>query len=246
MTTDGITGEREIEDEEALKERVKAVLRELEDASFKNKVLEELREAAKKKTSVFEHPALLLVLGFLLTGVVGTWLASYWQSREQQKQQAQLAHERALQQKYDVTEQINKAVSEVYTGAHVVLYVISYDQSQNKTGEAEREAYWNQARRSWIINSLALQLKLTNTFNHDEAFSLYQAIIEESDEVSVNVNEVLLILKKSNWKSLKSDEVADKRKVIQDLSSDMREKTGRLLKILVDEIHKEEAGPENP
>jgi hypothetical protein len=225
-----------------LKQRIKAVLAELEDESFKNEVLQELKEAAKKrKSSPLQHPAFLLILGFFLTGVVGTWLTSAWQSVRQEKERKQLAHEYALKQKYEVMDQINKAIAEAQTGAHVMVYVLTYG-SGGKPSKAleERETYWNQARRSWLINSQVLKQKLAINFTNSEALELYQKIIAEGDDMAQRLNDLHERLKKSNWRDPKLTDVIDTRVNSIRTINEIERKTNLLLNHLKQEIQKEQ------
>lgn len=227
---------------EDLKRRIKDILAELEGESFKNEVLQELKEASKKrKSSPFQHPAFLLILGFFLTGVVGTWLTSAWQSVQQAKERKQLAHEYALKQKYEVVDQVNKAIAEAQTGGQVMVYVLTYG-SGGKMSKAmeERETYWYQARRNWLINSQVLQQKLSINFNNSEALTLYQQIITEGDDMAGRLNDLYELLKKSNWKKPEPTDVIDVRVNSIRTMNEIQRKTHLLLNHLKEEIRKEE------
>jgi hypothetical protein len=230
---------------EDLKQKIKEILVELQADSFKNEVLKELKEASKKKeSSPLQHPAFLLLLGFILTGVVGTWLTSFWQSREQEKQRQQLAHEHALEQKYDVIDQINKAAAEADTGAQVMVYLLIYGEGEKREKViTERETYWSKARRNWLVNSQVLEQKLAINFKNDEALALYQSIKEESNETTYLINDTYEQLKSSSWTNPEKDKVIDIRlQAISQIKS-IQSKTKQLLKILVEEINKEETEP---
>lgn len=226
------------QEREELKQKLKEILVELENESFKNEVLKELKEATQKKEpSFFKHPAFLLILGFLLTTGVGTWLTYYWQGKDQQKQREQLAHEHAIQQKYEIADQINKAVADTYTATHVALTLLSsVRNNKNEKQAAERETYWNQANRSWIPISLVLQQKLSVNFKDEKALLLYQEIIDKMEDLSISINENLLASREAKWKALTEKDLKDKTA----LADEIRDKTSQLLKLLVNEIHAEE------
>jgi hypothetical protein len=222
---------------DALKPRMKDVLAELERESFKNTVLQELREASKRK-SLFQHPAFLLFFGFMLTGGLGTWLTSYWQGKAKQNEQARLAHERAIQQKYEVADQINKAVAESYAGEQVMIGTLSSDQVlKNSKEAAEREGYWKQAARTWVINSLVLRQKLVVNFKDEDAGKLYVDIVDKVEELHIHVREGLdkTRVNKKN-RALSNEHIQP----LLDEADDIREKTQRLLIIMVKEIHEDE------
>jgi hypothetical protein len=234
---------------EELKRQLKEILVELENESFKNEVLSELKEASTKKSPGFwQHPAFLLVWGFLLTTVLGTWLTLFWQGREQQRQREQLAHERSIQQKYEITDQINKAVADAYTATHVMLHVLASKPSNVPTkDDIERETFWKQAIRTWIPTSLVLQQKLYVNFKDDTAAVEYAQIVDDMEQISVNINETLPAFREkgaTGTSAKKSDKELDviqsKIKETATLADGLRDKTAKLLRKLVDDIHSEE------
>lgn len=233
-----------------LRQQLKDILVELENESFKNEVLKELKDASQKKPPGFwQHPAFLLVLGFFLTTVLGTWLTLFWQGRDQQKQREQLAHERSINQKYEVADQINKAVAEAYTATHVALHLLASELHNVRTKEdAGREVFWNQAIRAWIPTSLVLQQKLAVNFKDDAAAAEYQKIIDDMEQISVNINEGLGAVREKGSVRPNKKNVTDKTAAIQNkiketttLADGLRDRTAHLLKMLVDDIHVEES-----
>lgn len=225
-----------------LKEKLKETLAELEGESFKNAVLQELKEASRRK-STFQHPAFLLFLGFLLTGVVGTWLTSYWQARAKENERAQLAHERAIQQKYDVADQINKAVSEAYAGAQVMIGVAASGLAGADEKElAEQEAYWKQAARTSAINSWVLRQKLAVNFKNKEANDLYGEIIVETEDLNIIVREGVRAVRKNKGKPLGEQDI----KELLIMAESIRQKTQRLLEIMMEETQRLEGVEPSP
>lgn len=225
-----------------LKERLKETLTELEDESFKNAVLQELKEASRKK-SAFQHPAFLLILGFMLTGGVGTWLTSYWQSQAKQTERAQLANERAIQQKYEVADQINKAIAEAYAGAHVMIGVAASGQvGGDKKELAERETFSKQTVRTWAVNSWVLRQKLAVNFNNKEASDLYLEIIDATEDLNIMAREGVAQVRKDKGKPLDNEEV----QALLESAEAIRVKTQRLLEIMLKETHKLEGVEPTP
>lgn len=185
------------------------------------------------------------MLGFFLTGVIGTLLTSQWQSIQQQKQQAQIARERALQQKLELAEQLNKAVAEYYTGTQVILYALFYGAADDSKGLAERETFWKQSLRSWIVSSRVLEQKLAVNFKQEQSSELYQKLVEDSEDTTIMINESLLKLKRRKWKKLDEKKMQKTREEIVKLTNDIRKNTTQLLKLLVEEIHNEESATPN-
>lgn len=231
------------DDPEDLKEKIRAILVELEDESLKYEVLQELK-AAKRGVGFLQHPAFLLALGFFLTGVVGTLLTSAWQNMQQHRQQEQVAREREIQKKYEVADQINKDVAEAYAGTQVMLHNLFYGREGTEKEMLEREAYWKQTRRTWIINSLILEQKLAITFKHNEDFLLYQKIVNEGESMGINIDQAVKILKQSNWRAIDNKDVVSMRKTALQQADNIRENTKELLKHLIEDIHLQENSQE--
>lgn len=235
-----------VQSDQELKLKIKDALVELQAESFKNDVLSELKEAARKKP--FQHPAFLLILGFFLTGVVGTWLTSRWQSREQERQQRQIANQRAIQQKYDIADQINKAVSETYTAAQVMSHLIAARPiNQKDTEAAERETFWNHAIRNWIPNSLLLQQRVAINFRDETAALDYKTIVTDTENMSSDINESLGVVKQTNWRALSkkdldsySKDIGDRKIRILTAADKIRDESEQLLRRLADDVHNDE------
>lgn len=228
---------------------VKKRLIELEKEYLKKEILDDLRGSLKQGGKGFwENPAVLLLLGFLLTGVVGTWFTAYWQSQQQAVQRIEQARERALQQKYEISDQINKAVAEIYTASQVMLNPLTYPPQNLKTFDQEindREVFWKQANRAWLVSSQLLQQKLAVNFKSGEAGKLYGEIQESCLMVSFTFSDILPKLKKDKLRSLKDERVMQAREEILALTNrpgGIRDKTGQLMKVLADEIQSQEEG----
>src|SRR6266702_1717540 len=78
---------------------------------------DEMRRLLQAETSqsswsrFWQHPAILLILGFLFTGVAGAWLTSYWKQSEWDNQQDYLVAQRSLDRKSAVIEATFKEVA---------------------------------------------------------------------------------------------------------------------------------------
>lgn len=236
-------------EEDAGRAAVEKRLLGLEKEYLKKEILEELRgDSAGKGTSVTQNPAFLLLLGFLLTGVVGTWFTSFWQSRQQEIQRAQQVRERDLQQKYEVSDQINKAVAEIYTATNVMLNPLIYTPGTPRMLDkeiAEREVFWIQSIRAWLVNSQTLKQKLTTNFKSEKAQAIYGEILDNRKTVSIEFNNIMPELKRRKLRALKDAEVLEKRDKILALTNGpdgLMDKLERLMKVMTEEIQSEE-GP---
>lgn len=228
---------------ESLKGELVAELRQefANREKLKRELLADLRGGEKERSKLTEQ-ALLLFLTFLLTGVLGTWLTNFWQNRAQAKQQQEQARTRSLQQKYEIADQINKAVAEVYTGANVFLGILSYRQNPERFESelAERLSYWRQANRNWIVTSLVLQQKLAVNFKSSEAAALYQEIMDKEESLVITFNRMLPAVEQSKGAASGDPEIEKSVDTVFRLVNDMRDSTGVLMQIMVREIREEE------
>jgi hypothetical protein len=104
---------------------VNEIVTELQKDSLKEDVEAKLVFGtwAKRISKFFQHPAVLLVISFIITGVIGALVANRWQSREWNRQQKLQSEEWDRQQlrlldlhgidvKYKLIEEITKSIGE--------------------------------------------------------------------------------------------------------------------------------------
>ncbi|MDQ1591702.1 MAG: hypothetical protein QOG71_2329 [Pyrinomonadaceae bacterium] len=83
----------------------------MKDESFKAEIVKALKVEGRF-TKIIQHPTFLLILGFALTGIVGSWLTTSWQSREWNRQQTRLSQQKAQDLKYGLIEEATKGITE--------------------------------------------------------------------------------------------------------------------------------------
>lgn len=128
-------------------------------------------------STFFKHPAVLLLLGFLSTGVLGASLASFWKSREWHNEQRYLFGQRALQKKYELTEEAFKAVAETTTAAENVLALYAFNGS-DEDFKTQRAA-WDKSSQTWRIESKVLREKLETYFHNAGLVPKFDEIIKD-------------------------------------------------------------------
>src|SRR5216683_6560987 len=69
----------------------------------------------------WQHPAILLVLGFIFTGIAGSGLTYLWKQRDWKNQQAYLVEQRSLDRKTAVIENTFKEVATTSAAADDLL-----------------------------------------------------------------------------------------------------------------------------
>jgi len=139
-------------------------IREIE--SLKAEIRKEIQpdKPESKISKFFRHQAVLLVLGFGLTTLVGGALTSWWKSREWKNQQHYLAQQRALDKKYALMDETFKEVAATTTAAEDVLNLY-YGRNWTKADFKERSDQWHQTSRQWRIAEKHLDQSLRTGFN---------------------------------------------------------------------------------
>jgi len=156
-----------------------------------------------------QHPAFLVIVGFVLTGIVGNLLLSYWQQREWERQQIRLVQIRGIEQKYAVIDEIAKAIGEHNSAAQNVVVVVLRDLDDNTRLNSELPELskgWDTARRDWRGSSSILKQKLIVYFKNKEARELFESIRDLKRRMNVDLSAWLADLNSRNLNQLNSIE----------------------------------------
>lgn len=142
---------------------------------------------------LFQHPAVLVLLTFVVTSLLGTQITSSWQSKQ-----------RELEQKYGVIDHVNKAVSDNLTAAQDIVGLYQYEQGARDRKEIEKErwTYWQQKSREWRINSNVIPQKLKGNFKDPEIQQFFKDLLNKSFELSVNIKNLKGDVAQNGWKQV--------------------------------------------
>lgn len=175
------------------------VLEELDRDDLKKKILSEVRPRKSSIGSFLEHPASMLVAGFILTTIFGTIITSCWKYREWQNEQAYTATQthcererltmtEGIKQKNEVKEEIIKRVAETNTAAEEILKYFEIAPTRQEQEKEERSKYWKEASRNWRINSKILKQRLILRFNNPSISTLFAEITRYRSWVGVHID----------------------------------------------------------
>lgn len=140
-------------------------------------------EPAESGWSKFwQHPAVLLILGFLLTGAAGAWLAHYWKESEWTNQQNYLFAQRSLDRKSAVIEATFKEVATTSAAAEDLLATY-YVGDWTKKDDEERWENWKKTSLNWRIQSKVLSARLAASFSNKDIQSTFQQIMDERKQL---------------------------------------------------------------
>jgi len=174
---------------ESIKALIAEALNDLQRDQLKIELLEEIR-SKKEKTSFStfaSHPAFLLIIGFIFTGIVGTLITSKWQKTEWDRQQARLVHIRRIEQKEKLMDDLVQAVADSNATEEDVLNAFSNewrpkDPRRDEITEERLEAWQKQGGRTWRIAVDMIRSKLNFYFTRkDELLAIFNRILARRD-----------------------------------------------------------------
>jgi hypothetical protein len=100
-----------------LKQEILTELRNRE--SLKTAILNEL--TSRKRAQWLTHPIILLLIGFIMTGVLGSWLTSRWQHRQWAREQRELRRSNDIEVKRQLLNDITKGTIQCRAVVDAVL-----------------------------------------------------------------------------------------------------------------------------
>ncbi|MDX6496882.1 MAG: hypothetical protein QOG23_142 [Blastocatellia bacterium] len=149
---------------------------------IKRQVLDELTERRRKNKIllIIGHPVFLLFLGFLLTGGVGTWIASYWQKQQWDYQQIRLAQITQAQQrakeKNDFRGEIVKEVENVLDSDRKLLRIYFSRDPTIANQLPDRLKTWHQTSDHWTTTAPTISVTLASDFENRTALADFEEI----------------------------------------------------------------------
>jgi len=175
--------------------------------AIKKDVLSEL-VSRRTPQRFLQHPATLLLLGSILTGFVGTYVAHYWQSEEWNRQQAFLANQHSLKEKYQIANDAAKAIGEIHAATLAVLAPMQDNDPKIPRKEQEdRLREWTKAKANWRVKSsillaeMAVQYSVSNPSPRSEnARELLADIYDNYHLRDVDIVNMMEELRKRKWR----------------------------------------------
>ena len=232
---------------ESIKALVAEAVNDLQRDQLKIELLEEIR-SKKEKTSFStfaSHPAFLLIIGFIFTGIIGTLITSRWQKSEWDRQQARLVHIKRIDQKEKLMEELVQSVADSNATEEDVLNAFSdewrpRDPQRGKITEERLEAWQKQGGRTWRIAVDIIRSKLTIYFTRkDDLLAIFQLILDRRDKEIVPAIYGL----KADYERDKDVEgvpsFMDRNEKVRSLVEETRKDLQQMIAIILEEIQRE-------
>ncbi|HEX8558537.1 MAG TPA: hypothetical protein VF668_10560 [Pyrinomonadaceae bacterium] len=242
--------------------------------ALKKEILEELKGKKQEeppKESKLVQQMLMLVLGFILTGVLGSWFSTYWHNEEWKQQQSLLARRSALDKKYEVANEVSKAIGDINSASLNVLSIIFVDDVKRRAAElpAERKR-WEAMKQNWTGNSEVLLHKINVYFGRPAgagedakagkevkggkdakpageedrpAGEIFDDVINKRKQSNVELSNILELLEKARWE--RSPELkARAEKVVLSLNQEQKRLSRALTGKLAEDILRDASAPQ--
>lgn len=171
---------------------INEIVHEMRKDLVKQDARTELEQAARLKliSKFFQHPAVLLVIGFAVTGLLGGWLANSWQSKEWDRQQLRLLVIHGFELKYKLIEDITRSIGERNAAALGIitrLLIEKISDQELMKAEEELKKNWQKVDYDWRANSLILQLKIETLINSQSAAEILKGIIKTEQMIGARI-----------------------------------------------------------
>lgn len=232
--------ERRVLIDEIVQEMKKDLLKEAVGKKFANSSWGEFL------FNMLGQPAVLLILGFALTGIIGTFITGRWQraewDRQKQiereewdRQQTRLVDIHGINMKYQIIDDVTKLIGERNAAALAIVVPLLGDIDDLQLIMKEEEEpikNWQKVSHEWRANSQILRLKIAVHIENEKATELFARLMHAEKELGAKVT----YLQKNISNYIKLDEKS--QQYLDSLLIDI-ESIGAVLKELVTTIANE-------
>ena len=149
----------------------------------------EAKDGKSRVSRFFGHPVALLIIGFLLTGILGGGVTYFWNERASKNQRVYLEKRTLLENKYKVLDEVTEAVAQTTTAAEDVL--ANYAWNWDEKTIAYRKDNWEKASRDWRIRSKIIKPKLRIYFKDARVYSTFDQIVSKRRQAGIAITNLL-------------------------------------------------------
>ena len=162
------------------------------------------QEAGKKLDKLswfFSQSAVLLVISFTLTGIVGAIITGRLQRaewdrqklverQEWERQQTRLADIQGINLKYQIIDDVTKSVGERNAAALGIVVLLLGDKGDEELLKKEAEEpikNWEKVNHDWRANSQIIRLKIAAHIKNHKAAETFAKLLETEKELGARV-----------------------------------------------------------
>ena len=165
---------------------IEEAAKELQTDQLKKELTAKIQgDKSRSLGSIAAHPAFLVIVGFIFTGVFGTIITSRWQSREWDRQQARLLQIRRIEQKEKIMESLTQTIAENCATTEDVLIAFDpgwrTDEPDHEDITKERIKTWRTKGGSdWRVTRESLRSKLDFYFTDPQLMELFEKVFDKN------------------------------------------------------------------
>jgi hypothetical protein len=136
------------------------------------------------------HEAGRLVLGFLLTTAVGSWLTYWWKAKELTNQAETAALKARVDAQTQLLHDLTEAASASLTACNDVLALYFYAQRPPEEVTAVRVSYFGESAK-WRTASKVIRVRLAVHFKNSEIHNTFAQLVDKRRRLGVTMMRLL-------------------------------------------------------
>jgi hypothetical protein len=183
--------------------KIKADLtEEIQKQTELKKQIVKLLEIDRPWSNLFQQPVILLVLGFLLTSVAGTFLTSLWQEKDKRKQNAQLVKQLNLKNKTEIMNETSSLILQTYAASSDMIALFQRGELPDIREKVllERLEYWQKTSRQWREKYPIVEREILGSFRDEQIHDDFLQVVELRGKLGVEIPNWRTAIVKKGWK----------------------------------------------
>jgi hypothetical protein len=203
--------------------------------SLKKEIAEEVKKESSRIEQVSRNPAVLLILGFILTTFLGAFLTSRYQSAEWDRQQKYHVEQKYLEYKISSIDEVQIGIGEMLAACNNSLKLLQTHPLPEGEDKKILEG-WTQSSHKWRVDKYKYSYKLELYFKNPEIIRVF----EEISNTRVNMGNVITNLltdyvanPTEELKNQKDNEVDNELKKVAEL----KERATYLGRLMIQEVN---------
>jgi len=208
------------------------------------------KEEKKRLAELTKHPAVLLVLTFFLTTLVGSVVTSWWQYQQWARQQALQANQEVTKERIAVITLTAQSVAASFAAAEDVLHLFAFvwHRDSQVVTLKERAAHWTNRSRDWRVAEKILTARVRSAFPDAMTRDLLQSIMDDRTFVGNDIENLLSMAdtKRGRYTADDVKDIEETAKHALDLVNGVSrqdQKLARLISHMIEETRKAEQTP---
>ena len=202
----------------------------------------------EKKKGFLEHPAVLLILGFLLTTGAGSVVTSWWQYEQWSREQHYRAAQQVTKQRSEVMTFTAQSVAQSFTAAEDVLHLSAWEWRKNSDVALlkERATNWTAESRKWRTAEKVLLARIAATYPDPRSSQLLEEILKARRFLGNDITNLLALEDQLKRSAADQKEIDETSQHALQLINGVTGKDGTLRLLIAHMVQQTQAGDQLP